>query len=117
MRADLPLVVISLLCACGSMRGRAAVASVQTGVSDAQTTARGKSALLNDADIGARPITIQVVQGIVELSGRVRSAAEVERASALARGVDGVQNVRERSPDRRHPHDAGSDRPRRRAAR
>ncbi len=86
--------LVSLLCACGSMRGPAANALVQTNISDAQTTARVKSALLNDLEIGARPISIQVVRGIVELSGRVRSATEAERAAALTRAVDGVQDVR-----------------------
>lgn len=51
------------------------------------------TALVNDPEIGARPIAVQVTRGVVRLSGRVRSQAEVARAIALARAVPGVTGV------------------------
>jgi hypothetical protein len=86
--------MVGFLCACGSMRSPATNADVQAGIADARTSARVKRALLNHPEIGARPISIRVVRGIVQLSGRVRSTAEAELASVLARAVDGVHDVR-----------------------
>jgi hypothetical protein len=63
-------------------------------IADAQTAARVKTALVNDPDLGARPIEVRVVRGIAELSGRVRTAAEADRAADLARAVPGVLDVR-----------------------
>jgi hypothetical protein len=51
------------------------------------------TALVNDPEIGARPITVRVTRGVVQLSGLVRSEAEVARAVALARAVPGVTRV------------------------
>ncbi|MGE3489406.1 MAG: BON domain-containing protein [Vicinamibacterales bacterium] len=51
------------------------------------------TALVNDPEIGARPITVQVTRGVVRLSGLVRSEAEVARAVAVASAVPGVTRV------------------------
>ncbi|MDA1082796.1 MAG: BON domain-containing protein [Gemmatimonadetes bacterium] len=63
-------------------------------IADAQTAARVKTALVNDPDLGGRIIEVRVVLGVVELSGRVLSLAEADRAIAIARGVSGVASVR-----------------------
>jgi hypothetical protein len=62
-------------------------------VEAARTTAQVMTALINDPEIGTRPIDVRVSRGIVTLSGRVRSEAEVARAIALARAVPGVTRV------------------------
>ncbi|HUF48466.1 MAG TPA: BON domain-containing protein [Vicinamibacterales bacterium] len=63
-------------------------------VQDAQTAARVKSALVNDAAIGVHPIEVRVVNGIARLTGSVPSEAAAARAIALARAVPGVVDVR-----------------------
>lgn len=63
-------------------------------IEDAQLVARVKTMLVNDAQLGTRIIEVRVTQRVVTLSGRVGSAAEVERAVSLARNVAGVTAVR-----------------------
>ena len=63
-------------------------------ISDAQTAARVKTALVNDPALGARTIEVRVRLGAVELSGRVLTQDEADRAVAIARGVSGVTDVR-----------------------
>lgn len=65
-------------------------------IADAQTGARVKTALINDPDLGGRTIEVRVARGVVELSGRVLTQAEADRAVALARAVAGVIDVRAR---------------------
>jgi hypothetical protein len=63
-------------------------------IADAQTAARVRTALINDPALGARTIDVRVARGVVQLSGRVLSRAEVDRAVALSRAVSGVADVR-----------------------
>ncbi|MDP3717196.1 MAG: BON domain-containing protein [Acidobacteriota bacterium] len=62
-------------------------------VESARTTGLVMTALVNDPEIGARSITVRVTRGVVQLSGLVRSEAEVARAVALAGAVPGVTRV------------------------
>ncbi len=84
--ALLSLVVLIPLAACSS-----AVSALE--VDSARTTGLVMTALVNDPEIGARPITVRVTRGVVQLSGLVRSEAEVARAVALASAVPGVTRV------------------------
>jgi hypothetical protein len=59
----------------------------------AQTEARVKTALVNDPILGTRVIHVQMVGGVAQLSGRVRSADEAARAADIARRVAGVTDV------------------------
>jgi hypothetical protein len=59
----------------------------------AQTTAQVVTAIVNDPEIGTRTIDVRVSQGVVHLSGRVRSQDEATRAIELARSVPGVTRV------------------------
>ena len=61
---------------------------------DASITARVKTVLLNDTQVAATKIDVASNQGVVTLSGSVRSKAEETRAVELARGVQGVREVR-----------------------
>jgi len=63
-------------------------------IADAQTAARVKTALINDRDLGARAIEVRVVRGVVQLTGRVLTQGEADRAVALSRAVSGVADVR-----------------------
>lgn len=83
----LSLVVLIPLAACSA----ATVSTLE--VESARTTGLVMTALVNDPEIGARPITVRVTGGVVQLSGLVRSEAEVARAIAIARAVPGVTRV------------------------
>ena len=85
-RTTVTLMVLALAAAC-----RTAVDPLA--ISDAQTAARVKTALVNDPDLGARTIEVRVVLGVVRLSGRVLTQAEADRAVRIVRGVAGVVDV------------------------
>jgi hyperosmotically inducible protein len=74
------------LTACGKTVGEA--------IDDATITARVKTRLINDPDIGAMKIDVDTFRGVVTLSGAVKSKAEEAKAIQLARGVDGVKDVK-----------------------
>lgn len=61
---------------------------------DKAITAKVKSALLNDEQIGALDIQVQAYKGVLQLSGTVGTYAEVARAEEVAKGVKGVSAVR-----------------------
>ncbi len=60
---------------------------------DAEVSARVKTALLNDAEIGTARIDVDTRGGVVTLSGRVASKEQEARAVALARAARGVTSV------------------------
>jgi hypothetical protein len=60
---------------------------------DAQTAVRVKTALVNDPVLGVFPIEVRVTGGLVALTGRVGTAAQVEQVVALVRRVAGVTGV------------------------
>lgn len=62
-------------------------------IESARTAAQVMTALVNDPEVGTRPIEVRVTRGVVRLSGRVRTPAEMARAIALARSVPGVTRV------------------------
>ena len=84
-------VVLVLLTLCAGCRS---VSVDPLALSDAQTAARVKTALVNDPELGLRTIEVTVVRGVVELSGGVQTQAEMDRAVAIARAVQGVSDVR-----------------------
>ena len=73
--------------ACGKTVGEA--------IDDTTITTRVKTAMLNDPAVGGLRIDVDTFKGAVTLSGRVKSQAEREQAIALARGVDGVVEVKD----------------------
>ena len=60
---------------------------------DSVVTVKVKSALMADTSTKGSEIAVTTDKGIVQLSGYVDNAAEQERATTVARGVEGVQNV------------------------
>jgi osmotically-inducible protein OsmY len=79
-----------LLLACGK--------TVNQSIDDATITTRVKTALLNDPDVGGMRgglrIDVETFKGVVTLSGFVRSAAERDKAIAIARKINGVTDVK-----------------------
>ena len=80
------LVAPLLLTACGKTVGET--------VDDATITTRVKTALLNDPDTGGLRIDVDTFKGVVTLSGGVKSAAERDKAIAIARKTPGVVDVK-----------------------
>lgn len=62
-------------------------------VDDQTIETKVKAALLGAPDVSGTSISVEVGRGEVQLSGFVKSKAEVQRAIELARRVDGVKNV------------------------
>src|SRR5687768_10211961 len=61
---------------------------------DASISTRVKIALLNDPQVGSLRLDAKTFQGVVTLTGSVRSQAEVDRATAAARKIHGVRDVK-----------------------
>jgi osmotically-inducible protein OsmY len=90
----LPLVLaISLSAACAS-GGAGNSRSMSMPNDDASITAQVKTVLLNDPQVNATKIDVSSQNGVVTMSGTVRSKAEEDRAIQLARQVSGVKDVR-----------------------
>jgi hyperosmotically inducible periplasmic protein len=73
--------------------GKAITHTTRTAPDDAYITTRVKTALLNDPEISAK-IDVDTVGGVVTLSGAVKTAAERDKAIAVARKVSGVSDVK-----------------------
>jgi hyperosmotically inducible periplasmic protein len=80
------LIAPLLLTSCGK--------SVGDTIDDATITTRVKTALLNDPAVGGLRIDVDTFKGVVTLSGRVKTKEEEAQATALARKVDGVTDVK-----------------------
>lgn len=75
-----------LLTGCGKTVGET--------IDDAAITTRVKTAFINDPVVGAARIDVDTFKGVVTLSGRVKSKDEEVKALELARGIDGVKDVK-----------------------
>jgi len=61
---------------------------------DAALTAKVKTAIASDAGLGtATAIDVTTYRGVVQLSGFVDKADQIERAASAARSVKGVRSV------------------------
>jgi osmotically-inducible protein OsmY len=61
---------------------------------DAWVTTKVKLALATDEHVSARAVNVDTVEGRVTLHGTVGSAAEKAKAEQVARGIEGVREVR-----------------------
>lgn len=84
------LSLVSFACAGHAVRERNANAALD----DLNTTARVKTALLNDQQVDATTIGVSTVDGVVTLSGTVKTPAEAARAIELTRQTSGVKDVK-----------------------
>lgn len=63
-------------------------------VDDSVITAKVKTAIFNDASLKVNEINVETFKGTVQLSGFVRSQADIDKAAQIARGVAGVKSVK-----------------------
>ena len=61
---------------------------------DAGTTARVKSALLDDSQVSGMDVKVDTFRGTVQLTGFVDTPQQKQRAEEIARSADGVQFVK-----------------------
>jgi len=62
-------------------------------VDDTVITTKVKAAIVNEPSLKVAEINVETFKGRVQLSGFVRTQADMSRAVAVARGVGGVTSV------------------------
>jgi len=84
------LLAVVMMAACTSTSK-----STSTGeyIDDTVITGKIKAEIFNDANLKSAEINVETFKGRVQLSGFVSSRADMDRAVALARAVDGVTSV------------------------
>jgi len=63
-------------------------------IDDAVITSKIKAAILKDSTLKATEINVETYKGIVQLSGFLKSRADINQAVKLARSVKGVKSVK-----------------------
>ncbi len=63
-------------------------------VDDTVLTAKVKAALLGESNLKSNDISVETLNGVVQLSGSMDSQSALDRAIAVAQGVDGVHSVK-----------------------
>lgn len=63
-------------------------------IDDTVITTKVKAAFVEDDDLKAGEIQVETFKGIVQLSGFVANPAHVNKATKVAREVNGVQSVK-----------------------
>jgi hyperosmotically inducible protein len=61
---------------------------------DAVITGKVKAAVLGDSSLKSAEINVETYKGIVQLSGFVRSRADIDKVVKIAHGVKGVASVK-----------------------
>lgn len=77
---------------CSVMRGQQTTGAY---LDDTNITANIKSAYAADQTVAATAISVETLNGTVQLSGFAKSQAEKDRAAAIARETKGVVAVRD----------------------
>lgn len=85
----LPILLASAL-GCGSTRTQEGTGEY---VDDSIITTKVKAAIFNEPSLKINEINVETFKGVVQLSGFVRSQADIEKAVDVARGITGVKSV------------------------
>ncbi len=80
-----------VLSACGSQPTKESTGQY---FDDATISTKVKSQFVTDKLVSASDIKVETYKGTVQLSGFARSQAEINQAVAIAKGVTGVQSVK-----------------------
>jgi osmotically-inducible protein OsmY len=83
-------IVLASAWGCGST---ATTAGTGEYVDDSVITVKVKTAIFNDSSLKVNEINVETFKGTVQLSGFVRSQADIDKAVQVARGVAGVKSV------------------------
>ena len=63
-------------------------------IDDSAITTKVKAAILHEPGLKSAEINVETFKGVVQLSGFVRSQADIDKAVQVARGVAGVKSVK-----------------------
>lgn len=63
-------------------------------VDDSVITAKVKAAIAGESSLKVSEINVETFKGVVQLSGFVSQTSEITKAVSVARGVAGVQSVK-----------------------
>jgi osmotically-inducible protein OsmY len=63
-------------------------------IDDSTITAKVKDAIYRDSSLKSSEINVETFKGMVQLSGFVRSQPNIDKAVEIAKGVKGVQSVK-----------------------
>jgi osmotically-inducible protein OsmY len=63
-------------------------------IDDSMITTKTKAAIFNDDSLKSSEINVETFKGRVQLSGFVKSQADINRAVEVAKGVAGVTSVK-----------------------
>lgn len=97
MKAFNPFINFFLVILMVSLLGCASTATKEgTGeyIDDSVITAKVKAAIFGDETLKSSEINVETFKGVVQLSGFVKSPADIARATEVARGVKGVTSVK-----------------------
>ena len=83
-------VALTALAGCASTRHQESTGQY---VDDSTITAKVKTAIFNEPSLKSAEINVETFKGRVQLSGFVRSQANINEAVAVAQGVGGVKSV------------------------
>ena len=90
-RTALAALLVASLSACSVMREQQTVGAY---VDDSAITAEVKSNMAADREVAASSISVETLNGVIQLSGFAKSQAEKDRAASIARAGKGVKGVR-----------------------
>ncbi|WP_413504679.1 molecular chaperone OsmY [Serratia grimesii] len=68
--------------------------SMKAYAGDTATTSELKAKLLADDIVPSRNVKVETTDGVVQLSGEVKTQAQSERAESIAKAIDGVKSVK-----------------------
>ena len=63
-------------------------------IDDSVITSKVKAAIFNDPTLKVNEINVETFKGVVQLSGFVRSQADINQAVKVASGIAGVKSVK-----------------------
>ena len=63
-------------------------------VDDSVITTKVKAAVMNEPSLKSAEINVETFKGVVQLSGFIRSQADINKAVEVARSVPGVKSVK-----------------------
>ena len=84
-------IVVASVWGCGSTSTKEGTGEY---VDDSVITTKVKTAIFNDSTLKVNEINVETFKGVVQLSGFVRSQADIDKAVQVARGVAGVKSVK-----------------------
>lgn len=84
-------ILLALQAGCASTRTQESTGEY---ITDTAITAKVKAAILNERELKSAEINVETFKGAVQLSGFVRSQADIRKAVEVTQNVKGVKSVK-----------------------